>query len=113
MEELIRTRVSSFTLEDSLTLSEVEEKKKRGELSDIVIPIDRMFEMYETVSLQPEYEFLVYNGNPFPTKYLSKEVSLTDGMKVRVYDGTGQFLAIYQYMEENHIFKIEKMFFER
>ena len=113
MEELIRTRVSSFALEDSLTLSEVEEKKKRGELSDIVIPIDRMFEMYETVSLQPEYEFLVYNGNPFPTKYLSKEVSLTDGMKVRVYDGAGQFLAIYQYIEENHIFKIEKMFFER
>ena len=43
MEELVRTKVSRFTLEDSYTLEEVRQKKEDGTLSEILIPIDAMF----------------------------------------------------------------------
>ena len=36
MEELIRTKVSMFSIEESLTISQIEEKKKKGELDEIL-----------------------------------------------------------------------------
>lgn len=113
MEELIRTKVSCFEIKDSLTLEEVAEKKNQGKLEDILIPIDRMFLEYEAVSLQPAFMDLVYNGNTFFPKHLEVPIVLENGKKVRVYDNKNRFIAIYQYVEENHLFKIEKMFFER
>lgn len=113
MEELVRTKVSRFTLQDSLTLSEVQEKRMKGQLSDILIPIDRMFDAYEAVTLKAEFASLVYNGNIFLPMHLNESITLTDGKKVRVYDEKNQFIAIYQYIEESNLFKIEKMFFER
>ena len=113
MEELVRTQVSCFYLKDSLTLGEVQKKRDLGELSEVLIPIDKMFETYEAVKLKPEYVSLVYNGNTFLPKHLCERIELTDGKKVRVYDEKNQFIAIYQYGKESNLFKIEKMFFER
>lgn len=113
MEELVRTKVSCFELKNSLTLEEVAEKKKQGQLLEILIPIDQMFLDYEAVSLKSEFIYLVYNGNAFLPKHLDTTMILTDGKKVRVYDDKNQFIAIYQYVEESNLFKIEKMFFER
>lgn len=113
MEELVRTQVSCFYLKDSMTLGEVQKKRDLGELSEVLIPIDKMFETYEAVRLKPEYVSLVYNGNTFLPKHLCERIELTDGKKVRVYDEKNQFIAIYQYGKESNLFKIEKMFFER
>lgn len=113
MEELIRTRVSLFTLSDSLTLSQVEEMKKAGELEQILIPIDVMFSEYEAVTLKDEFVSFLYNGNTFLPKHLKNFIELYDGKMVRVYDDKGNFIAIYKFIKEKYIFKIEKMFFDR
>jgi hypothetical protein len=44
---------------------------------------------------------------------LQQKIVLKDGMKVRVYDSAGTFIAIYKFVKEKYTFKIEKMFFER
>ena len=113
MEELIRTKVSCFTIQDSLTLSEVQRRKEEQKLEQILISIDEMFSDYESVTLKEEYMSFVYNGTVFLPKHLKDYLQLQDGMKVRVYDGEGQFIAIYQFIKEKYIFKIEKMFFDK
>ena len=112
MEELIRTKVSRFELKDSLTLDEVRVLKDEGRLEEILVPIDQMFDTYESVYLKDEFISMVYNGNVFFPKHMKNYVELTDGKMVRVYDNQDQFIAIYKFDKEKHLFRIEKMFFE-
>lgn len=113
MEELIRTRVSRFKLEDSLTLSQVQELKEAGNLDKILVPIDEMFSYYEAITLKEEFMSFVYNGNTFMPKHVKQYIELVDGKMVRVYDDKGNFIAIYKFIKEKYIFKIEKMFYDR
>ena len=113
MEELIRTKVSRFELEDSLTLSQVQELKKAGKLAKILVPIDEMFLDYEAITLKKEYMSFVYNGNAFMPKHVDQYVELVDGKMVRVYDDKGNFIAIYKFVKDKYMFKIEKMFYDR
>lgn len=113
MEELVRTKVSRFTLEDSYTLEEVRQKKEDGTLSEILIPIDAMFGQYQSVILKSQYESLVCNGNMFLKKHIDGEIELTDGEYVRVYSHSGRFIAIYAYQQREKTFKIVKMFFDK
>jgi len=113
MEELVRTKVSRFELKDSLTLSQVQELKETGTLEKLLVPIDEMFSDYEAITLKEEFMSFVYNGNTFLPKHLKNRIELFDGKTVRVYDDKGHFIAIYKFIKDKHIFKIEKMFFDR
>ena len=113
MEELTRTKVSRFHIDNSLTLSQIQEKQNNGTLCQILIPIEEMFSEYDAVYLKEEYVSFIYNGNIFLPKHMSNHIALKDGKKVRVYDNKGHFVAIYQFVKEKYLFKIEKMFLER
>lgn len=113
MEELIRTQVSCFELRDSVTLEDIQKLKEQNRLLDIVTPIDTLFSEFESVTLKDEYLPLVYNGNTFLPKHLKEYIVLEDEKKVRVYGKDGTFIAIYKFIKEKYVFKIEKMFFER
>lgn len=113
MEELIRTKVSRFKLEDSLTLSQVQELKEAGNLDKILVPIDEMFSDYEAITLKEEFMSFVYNGNTFMPKHVKQFIELVDGKMVRVYDDKGNFIAIYKFIKDKYSFKIEKMFYDR
>lgn len=113
MEELIRTKVSCFDIKDAVTLEQVSALKQEGRLEDILTPIDEMFSDYEAVSLKEEFMSFVYNGNVFFPKHLNQYIELTDGKMVRVYDGEGKFIAIYKFLKDKYLFKIEKMFFDK
>ena len=113
MEELIRTKVSRFDMKDALTLEQVSALKQDERLGEILIPIDEMFSDYEAVTLKEEFMSLVYNGNVFFPKHLNQYMELSDGKMVRVYDKEGNFIAIYKFIKDKYLFKIEKMFFDK
>lgn len=110
MEELVRTRVSRFTLADSLKLSQVQEMKDAGCLDEIIVPVDAMFSEYDAVTLKREFVSFAYNGNIFMPKHITEKIELSDGKRVRVYDEDGQFIAIYKFEKEKWVFRVEKMF---
>ena len=66
MEELLRTQVSRFQLENAYTLSQIEESKEKGKLEDLILPIDEMFSEYPKAVVMDRWKKLIYNGNPFP-----------------------------------------------
>ncbi len=88
MNTLRRTRTGQFTIEESHTLSEIKELKENGGIESIIIPADRMFEEYPSVTLNPKQVKSVTNG-----------VAMTyregqEGQTYRVYDNENKFLCI-------------------
>lgn len=108
METLVRTRSGPFEIEESYRLEELQEKTEKGELSQMLIPIDVLFSQYQKVQIRQELEARLKNGNPFSIPGMQTRFS--DQEYVRVYDSAGNFTAIYKYMQENCQFRTVKMF---
>lgn len=115
MQSLVRTRVDRFKIEDAKKLSEIEVYRDEGRLSELVAPVDSVFDKYPAVCIMPEAGKLLDNGNPFMPEQTDMEPqmisSLTDGQRIRVYNVTGLFCGIYFYMEQEKRFKPEKIFY--
>lgn len=105
MEELLRTRVGHFRIEDSVRLSELERYREEDTLEEHLIPVDSVFADCPRLDVPERLEPLLYNGNPL------RLPEGEDGQLVRVYDSRGRFIALYRYQQKNHIYKNEKMFF--
>ncbi len=114
MEELVRTRTGGFCLEDSLTLEEIAGKKEAGNLMDVIIPIDSMFEDYPKMAVSAKGDSLAKNGNPLKPAMLRPYGGepAGSGRFIRLYDEAGQFIAVYRWHEEKRAYHVVKMFYE-
>lgn len=110
MERLKRTRAAGFKADDALTLTEIEELAKRGELDEKIFPIDSIFHKYRRCVVAEKYNVLIYNGNKFSDAHTSEAFEFNRGEKVRVYDESQNFIGIYEY--NGHIYKPLKMFLD-
>ena len=118
MEELTRTRVGRFLLEDSLTLDEIAGKCKDKSLSEALIPMDEMFREYAGLTVGSRWDSLAKNGNPLP-KEAFLETPDPRGWKereidsypdyIRIYDEKGRFIAVCRWQEKEY--RIVKMFY--
>lgn len=118
MEELTRTRVGRFRLEDSLTIDEIAGKYKDGSLSEVLVPMDEMFRGYAGLTVGGKWDSLAKNGNPLP-KEAFLNVPDPRGWKdgnadgcpgfARIYDGEGRFIAVCRWQEKEY--RIVKMFY--
>lgn len=112
MEQLLRTRVGPFYIEDSLKLEEIEILNDIGQLSEHVTEIDSLFSMYPAVQVRSEYQKMLANGNPFYSRQIEKNgIPSQDGI-VRVYDADGNFYALYEYLKKENRFRPVKMFYD-
>mgnify|MGYP000775641928 FL=1 len=75
--------------------------KNNGELEKIIIPVDRMFEEYPKIKLNPKQVKSVTNG--VQMTYNGKE-----GQSYRVYDEKNNFLCISKITDGK--LKLEKSF---
>lgn len=113
MEHLLRTRVGIFTLENALTLSEVEAlmRENRPALEQRILPVDFFFADAPAVHVREDALGYLRNGNPLSGDNLAEE-SLPHADYIRVYNSTGVFYALYRYNEQRkRIFPV-KMFHE-
>lgn len=109
MESLIRTRVSTFRIEDAKTLDEIETLKQEGKLAELLVPIDAMFPFYPKITVKDDWKAFAKNGNPLNLKMLKEACGQDEETQVRLYDESGKFIAIYQWKEKKY--HIVKMFF--
>lgn len=111
MEELFRTKVSSFLLSDSLTLADINKRMQEGTLGEVLVPVDAMFGGYRKIVVKEPWISLARNGNSLPLKAVTGGEGIEDGEEVRLYNEAGQFIAIYAWNEERKEYHIIKMFF--
>ena len=131
MESLLRTRVASFEVKDSLRLAEIEAKMQAGTLMDSIIPIDQMFPEYAKLHVKKIFEPLACNGNALkPEMFSEAGVSIFEdavsektgcgenlsgkkdsGNHFRVYTENDVFIGIYEYQSVARSLKLRKMFY--
>ena len=127
MAALTRTNVAFFSIEDALTLSQVETLRDEERLAEYIRPIDSVFAGCPAVTAAPEIEKKLYNGNPIPWDAccMSQEEwsgdrtgedmpaeETEDSGRYRVYDAEGHFIGIYKKRGSSALLKPEKLFFD-
>lgn len=66
MEELRRTKVSIFELEQALTLAQIQKLAEEKRLQEILQPVDCLFTDYPAVQVKPQFQKMLQNGNRLP-----------------------------------------------
>ncbi len=102
MESLIRTKVSCYSLDEALTIKEVEEKASAGETESIIKDIESVFMSLPSFTVKGKNEGYLRNGN-----VLKVPLSIKDG-EYRVHLSDGSFAAVYTVKKGQAVLK--KMF---
>lgn len=111
MKSLVRTRVSRFCLEESLSLTQIEQLAKYGKLEEKIIAVDSFFINNPAVFIKKDADRLIYNGNFFRKKDI-RTFKEGIGDWIRVYDSRDKFVGLYKAEEKEEIYKPVKMFLE-
>lgn len=123
MESLLRTRVSQFTVDGALRLSEIEalvaaqanglpKEEWRSEQFSFLQPTDCVFSQYDKAVVKKEFEKLLYNGNRIRPEMFGVYDVNWEKDAVRVYDEKEQFIGIYKYETNRKDYKPLKVFME-
>lgn len=107
MEELLRTRSGQFTLEESLTLDEIQQLMQQGKLEEHLVGIEEILENYPIVRCTEMADRLLENGNPVGENLA--ETGCREGW-VRMYTSKGAFIGIYQWHKASASYRPVKMF---
>ena len=92
MTGLTRTLASGFTIDDCITLEELQRRKDNGiTVDDAVIDIEKLFMCYDDVYVSAAQAKRFLNGGALAADRLRKKLS--DGL-YRVYSADGLFLGI-------------------
>lgn len=110
MEKLKRTRVSAFSIEDAITLGQLEELKNQGKVEDRVVPVDKVFEHLPAFHVKDKYLYMVKNGNALYPNQIKEQTSVKEGVEARIYDLEERFYGIYEFDPTSGRMKPVKMF---
>lgn len=112
MLSLLRTKVSTFCIKDSLSLEKIQLLQEKGELLSYVYSPEQVLGEFSSIKVLEKGDKLLYNGNALPKNLLApmQEVSTE---QVRVYDSKGKFVAIYGWDRDKKQYKPVKMFLEQ
>jgi len=111
MEELLRTKVSIFSLDHAWRLAQIQSLAEENRLEEILLPADRLFLEYPHADVLPDYTRLLFNGNRLPKQafFAAAESGAKAAQVIRVYFGR-EFYALYQYDALRDDYKPLKIF---
>ncbi len=111
MTGLTRTLAMGFTLEDSVTLDELQRRRdERLPFDDIVMDIEKMFEPYDSVTVSEAQSKRFSNGGALALNRIRKK--LTDGI-YRVYSPDGLFLGLGVCSTEKQELSVKRLLVRR
>ncbi len=94
--------------------------------ADVIVPVDRMFTEDPMMRVKEAWEIPARNGNVLPEAAVEafgrpevgdacalgmRDVEISGGTRVRLYDKKGRFIALYKQRKEAGEYHLEKMFF--
>lgn len=108
MGYLLRTKVGAFSLEESITLEELESYKEH--LSPYIKELEVIFSDYKKVTINASGKKLLNNGNALAMKHITEQILCAPQELIRVYDDKNRFIALYKWNDIKNILEVERMF---
>lgn len=100
---LVRTRSGPFSLSESIMLEQLAEAVTLGTVEEYLYPLDKALEQHPALRLDAATSERVLHGNAFKS-------DVNSGTIARVYDASGQFLAIAEWDTDMGMWKPKKVF---
>lgn len=92
---LIRTQVEDYSIEQSLTVEEIEKIMSEDKFEDIIIPVDKALGKYPSLVLKSDVEKAYLNGIKITEEGIVTKIKKDIfNLKQKVYNEDGQFLGI-------------------
>ncbi|MFR3321519.1 MAG: hypothetical protein ACLTSZ_10765 [Lachnospiraceae bacterium] len=96
MESLLRTQVGPFIWKRVYVLARSKQLRDAGRLSEVIQPIDSVFQSYRAWHLTKAGDRLVQNGNPVEAvpeliADATGKMDESDGERYRIYSSSGAF----------------------
>lgn len=111
MTSLIRTLAMGFTLDDCVSLDELQKRRDNGiPFDDAVIDIEKMFEPYDNVYVSDAQAKRFSNGGALSADRIKK--NLKNGL-YRVYSNNGFFLGLGEMSVENQELSVKRLLVRR
>ncbi|MGL4735991.1 MAG: tRNA pseudouridine(55) synthase TruB [Cellulosilyticaceae bacterium] len=107
MGELLRTKVGAYTLTESITLGELEERK--CDLDALLHTMDSVFMDYPAYTVKATAQKAIINGNPIPLTEIDGTLPQTKQM-VRLYTESEDFIGVYHIDQPKGYAVVEKLF---
>jgi tRNA pseudouridine55 synthase len=105
LKGLVRTRCGIFSIEDALSLSDLEEAFKKGDWPRLLYPTDSVIEHLPVVVVEGAFEAAILNGS---------SIALEDNHDIekplRAYSRGSRFLAILRYVPDAALWHPDKVF---
>lgn len=97
MTSLVRTYSAGFDIAQCLTMEQIEQICKQGRISDVIMSVEKAFEMYGAIRLDRRLTELYKNGVKLYRSQLKEE---QQGDIFRVFGSDGSFLGLGTFKNE-------------
>lgn len=108
MTSLVRTYSGGFDIKHCHTIEQITQICEQGRLSEIVMPVQKAFELYDDVRLDERLTALYKNGVKLHSRQVKAPLGNSGGI-YRVFGSDGGFLGLGRY--EGELFRSFKNFF--
>ena len=109
MTALRRTRACGFTVEDAVTLAQLQEMKNNDNIGSILRPVDSIFMCYRSVRISEKQAVRYKNGASLSMARLHMPKETADGELLRIYSGN-EFLGLGTADKDSAELKVRKNF---
>ena len=104
MTSLVRTSAMGFTLENCVTIDELQKRKDAGVgFDDLILPLEKALAVYDKITVSPAQSVRFKNGGALDLARIKKR--LVDEEIYRVYNPDGDFLGLGQAVKNELIIK--------
>ncbi len=110
MTSLTRTEAAGFTLDDCLTFQEVEELLCTERLAERILPVEKVFQAYPAIRLNPVQSKKFLNGVRLD---LNRIKYPKGAVTCRIYDAGNTFLGLADCRTDTMELVLKKFFIER
>lgn len=110
LTKLSRTGANGFSTNDCVTLEQIEEAVKNGEINSLILPADKALGAYKKISVSAAQAIRFSNGGELDLDRLGN-IQKTTGL-YRVYCAEDKFLGIGEIRNDSDALKVRRLYVE-
>ncbi len=107
MTGLRRTSSDGFSIDNSYTFDELRSKKDRGLIEECIIPVEKAFLCYNSLTVSEAQSKRFSNGGELDIERLK---NITEYGIYRIYSPKNEFLGLGEYKNGDNALRIKRIF---